>query len=32
TVSDLLETGSVTTPEQRQTAFHDMMQVALTIA
>ena len=28
----LVETGSVTTAEQRQTAFHDMMQVALTIA
>ena len=32
TISDLVETGSVTTAEQRQTAFHDMMQVALTIA
>ena len=32
TISDLVETGSVTTAEQRQTAFHDMMQVALAIA
>ena len=32
TISDLVETGAVTTAQQRQTAFHDMMQVALTIA
>ena len=32
TISDLVETGVVTTAQQRQTAFHDMMQVALTIA
>ena len=32
TISDLLEGGEVTTAEQRQNAFHDMMQVALTIA
>ena len=32
TISDILESGSETTAEQRQTAFHDMMQVALTIA
>ena len=32
TISDLLETHELTTSEQRQTAFHDMMQVALTIA
>ncbi len=32
TISDLLEGGEVTTAEQRQNAFHDMMEVALTIA
>ncbi len=32
TISDLIEGGAVTTPEQRQTAFRDMMEVALTIA
>lgn len=32
TISDLLVGGEVTTAEQRQNAFHDMMQVALTIA
>ncbi len=32
TVSDLLEGGEETTAEQRQTAFYDMMQVALAIA
>ncbi len=32
TISDLLESGAVTTAQQRQTAFHDMMQVALAIA
>ena len=32
TISAVVETGSGTTAEQRQTAFHDMMQVALTIA
>ena len=32
TISDLLIGGAVTTSEERQTAFHDMMQVALTIA
>ena len=32
TISDLLEGGEVTTPEQRQNAFHDMMEVALSIA
>ena len=32
TISDLLIGGAVTTAEERQTAFHDMMQVALTIA
>lgn len=32
TISDLLETHELTTAEQRQTAFHDMMQVALSIA
>ena len=32
TISDLIETHELTTAEQRQTAFHDMMQVALTIA
>lgn len=32
TISDLLAGGEVTTAEQRQSAFHDMMQVALTIA
>ena len=32
TISDLLVGGEVTTAEQRQSAFHDMMQVALTIA
>lgn len=32
TISDTLAAGQVTTAEQRQTAFHDMMKVALTIA
>ena len=32
TISDLLIGGAVTTADERQTAFHDMMQVALTIA
>lgn len=32
TISDLLAGGEVTTAEQRQNAFHDMMQIALTIA
>ncbi len=32
TISDLLETQEVTTAEQRQNAFHDMMRVALAIA
>jgi purine-nucleoside phosphorylase len=32
TISDLLGSGEVTTAEERQNAFHDMMQVALTIA
>ena len=32
TISDLIETHELTTAEQRQTAFHDMMQVALSIA
>lgn len=32
TISDILETGSVTTAEQRQLAFNDMMKVALSIA
>lgn len=32
TISDILETGSITTAEQRQLAFNDMMKVALTIA
>ncbi len=32
TISDLLETHELTTAEQRQNAFHDMMQVALSIA
>ncbi|NTU77639.1 MAG: purine-nucleoside phosphorylase, partial [Alphaproteobacteria bacterium] len=32
TISDLLIGGALTTAEERQTAFHDMMQVALTIA
>lgn len=32
TISDLLVDGALTTAEQRQTAFNDMMQVALTIA
>ena len=32
TISDLLEGGEETTPEQRQNAFHDMLKVALTIA
>lgn len=32
TISDLLETHELTTAEQRQNAFHDMMQVALHIA
>ena len=32
TISDLLIGGAVTTSDERQTAFHDMMQVALTIA
>lgn len=32
TISDLIEGGEVTTPEQRQNAFHDMVRVALTIA
>ena len=32
TISDLLEGGEVTTPEQRQNAFHDMVRVALKIA
>ena len=32
TISDLLIGGEVTTAEQRQSAFHDMMQVALSIA
>ena len=32
TISDLLSGGEQTTPEQRQNAFHDMIQVALEIA
>lgn len=32
TISDLIEGGEVTTPEQRQNAFHDMIRVALEIA
>ena len=32
TISDLLAGGEATTPEQRQNAFHDMIQVALEIA
>lgn len=32
TISDMLETHALTSAEERQTAFHDMMQVALTIA
>ncbi len=32
TISDLLETHEETTAEQRQTAFRDMMEVALTVA
>ena len=32
TISDLLEGGAVTTAEERQTAFNDMMEVALSIA
>ena len=32
TISDLLEGGEVTTAEERQNAFHDMMKVALSIA
>ena len=32
TISDILETGSETTSEQRQLAFNDMMKVALAIA
>ena len=32
TISDLFTSKEVTTAEQRQTAFHDMMQVALSIA
>ncbi len=32
TISDLIEGGEVTTAEQRQTAFHEMMQLALEIA
>lgn len=32
TISDRLEGGEVTTAEQRQNAFHDMMRVALSIA
>ncbi len=32
TISDILESGLVTTAEQRQNAFHDMMKLALAIA
>lgn len=32
TISDSLVTGEVTTPEERQTSFHDMMKIALEIA
>ena len=32
TISDIIEGGAVTTAEQRQTAFRDMMEVALTVA
>ena len=32
TISDLVEGGEITTPEQRQNAFHDMVRVALDIA
>lgn len=32
TISDILESGAVTTAEERQLAFNDMMKVALTIA
>ena len=32
TVSDLIEGGAVTTAEQRQNAFHDMLRVALAVA
>lgn len=32
TISDLLEGGQVTTAQQRQTAFHDMIRVALSLA
>jgi purine-nucleoside phosphorylase len=32
TISDLIDGGEATTPEQRQNAFHDMIQVALEIA
>ncbi len=32
TISDLIAGGEATTPEQRQNAFHDMIQVALEIA
>ena len=32
TISDVLGSGEITTPEQRQTAFNDMMKVALTLA
>jgi len=31
TISDLVEGGAVTTPEQRQNAFHDMVRVALSL-
>ena len=32
TISDLIFSGEETTPEQRQNAFHDMIQVALDVA
>ena len=32
TISDLIAGGEATTPEQRQNAFHDMIQIALEIA
>ena len=32
TISDIISGGEATTPEQRQNAFHDMIQVALEIA
>ena len=32
TISDSLLTGEVTTPEERQTSFNDMMKLALEVA